>query len=295
MSSNVPTIAASLGLDNPSNSDNEALSLSDLAIAVRREYEACQTAARSAVAHAINAGELLLKAKHAREFECTGGFGAWVKRHCQISLREAQRYMRAAKYRLILEKVDATRVSFLSLRGALQLISEELKSQAAAPRRGGPSGTSNVDRVREEPSDPAAIAHIERCQKIKALMARSRGRKAVDVDLVMQVGRETRTFVREVVVIARKHGHRLSQARFADAGYDEEMIAMLLLKLAEQRLSPDEAFAPRRQIKSGDRSSRPIAESPHVVQFRQRRQSCEIGGRRAAKNAAHAFGASTAK
>jgi hypothetical protein len=47
-------------------------SLPDLADAFRQEHQACKAAARSALTHAIKAGELLLKAKNAREFKCTG-------------------------------------------------------------------------------------------------------------------------------------------------------------------------------------------------------------------------------
>ena len=272
MTSLIPISVSSLGRDNPSGSTQEATFLPDLAAAIRQEYDASQTAARSVITHAINIGQLLLKAKNAREFKCTGGFSNWVKRHCQISLREAQRYMRLAKYRSILEKVDATHVSFFSLRGALQRISEELKRQAAGTAREKSSDTTEVDRVSEEPSDPAAIAHIERCQIIKALIAKGEGQKAVDVDLLTRVGQETRTFVQEVVALARKHGHRLSQARFAGADYDAETIAMLMLKLAENKLNPYAAFAPRRQKGCGDRPSHPHSESSRFVQFLQRRQ-----------------------
>ena len=223
-------------------------SLLDLADAFRQEHQACQAGARSAITHAIKAGELLLKAKNAREFGCTGGFHEWVKRNCQVSIREAQRYMRLATHRGILEKVDATRVSHWSLRGALQLIAQELKLQGATSRTEAPEGEN--DEKNEEPLDPAAMAHIDRCQKVRDLM-KKRKMKADEADLRMLVGRETRAFVDEVVTTARRISQRMQQGRFDTAGYDAETIAMLLLRMAAERLRPEEAFAPSRQKGEG--------------------------------------------
>ncbi len=221
------------------------LSLLDLADAFRQEHWACQAAAQSAIAHAIKAGEVLLKAKGAKEFKCTGGFHKWVKCNCQVSVREAQRYMRLAMHRGILEKLDATRVSHWSIRGALRLISVELKLQDAVNCLEVPDECEN-DEKSEEPLDAAAIAHIDRCQKVRDLMKKRR-MKVVEMDLRLLVGKETRAFVDDVVATARKYGQQASQGRFESAGYDAETIAMLLLRMAAKRLNPEEAFAPSGQ------------------------------------------------
>jgi hypothetical protein len=226
--------------------EEQSLSLGDRADAFEQEHQACQAAAQSAIMHAIKAGELLLKAKSAREFGCTGGFHEWVKRNCQVSVREAQRHLRLATHRDILEKVDATRVSHWSIRGALRLITQELKLQSAASSQLESADETEDDQDHEVAADPAAIAHIDRCQRVRDLM-RKRKMKAVEADLRMLVDRQTHTFVAEVVATAGKFGQQASQGRFESAGYDAETIAILLLRMAAERLRPEEAFAPSPQ------------------------------------------------
>jgi hypothetical protein len=92
-----------------------------LADDINRDHAAAMTAAQSAIEHARRAGDLLLQAKS------TVGHGEWLPwlvAHCPaISERTAQRYMRLADSWTTLE-AKATRVSDLSLTGALQLLAE---------------------------------------------------------------------------------------------------------------------------------------------------------------------------
>ena len=232
----------------PDKHGKQTPSLLDLVAAFKKEHEACQSASRQALGHAIAAGEILLKAKNAREFALTGGFRKWVQQNCLVSVREAERYVELAKHRGILEEVDATRVSHWSIRGALRLIAEAKKRQAAGDDE-SPAETEN-DHNKEKTLDPAAMAHIDRCQKVRDLM-KKRKMKADEADLRMLVGRETRAFVDEVVTTARRISQRMQQGRFDTAGYDAETIAMLLLRMAAERLRPEEAFAPSRQKGEG--------------------------------------------
>ena len=121
--------------------------------------------------------------------------------------------MRLATHRGILEMVDATRVSHWSLRGALRLIAVELRLQEAASSPLESTDETESDQKSEEPADPAAVAHIDRCQKVRHLM-KKRKMKTVEADLRILVGRETRAFVDAVVARARKFGQRASPGRF---------------------------------------------------------------------------------
>jgi hypothetical protein len=97
-----------------------------LAELINAEHRACEAAAVSAVEHAIRCGELLLEAK---ERSGHGGWLEWLRKNCEVSSRHAQRYMQLAKDK---DKINATRVSDLSLRGAMRELRE---SKAAARQR----------------------------------------------------------------------------------------------------------------------------------------------------------------
>jgi hypothetical protein len=100
--------------------------LENLAAQINTEHRACEAAAVSAVEHAIRCGELLLEAK---ERSGHGGWLKWLSANCEVSSRHAQRYMQLAKDR---GAIDATRVSDLSLRGAMRQLRE---SKAVARER----------------------------------------------------------------------------------------------------------------------------------------------------------------
>jgi|SRR5215211_1274338 len=100
--------------------------LGSLAAEINAEHRACEAAAVSAVEHAIRCGELLLDAK---ERSSHGGWLKWLSANCEVSSRHAQRYMQLAKDQ---GAIDATRVSDLSLRGAMRQLRE---SKAVARER----------------------------------------------------------------------------------------------------------------------------------------------------------------
>jgi hypothetical protein len=97
-----------------------------LAEQINAEHRACEAAAVSAVEHAIRCGELLIEAK---ERAAHGGWLKWLSKNCDVSSRHAQRYMQLAKDQ---GAIDATRVSDLSLRGAMRQLRE---SKAVARER----------------------------------------------------------------------------------------------------------------------------------------------------------------
>jgi hypothetical protein len=93
-------------------------SLTDLAARVHAEHQSCETALRSALKHAMTAGDLLLEAKAQVKH---GEWLPWLKEQCSMSDRMAQRYIRLAQNRAAIE-ANASRVSDLSIRGALAML-----------------------------------------------------------------------------------------------------------------------------------------------------------------------------
>jgi nucleotide-binding universal stress UspA family protein len=92
-------------------------SLTDLAARIRAEHDAVGEALRNSVQHAIAAGELLIEAKNQIEH---GQWLPWLRDHCGVSERSAQRYIRLARNKVQL--ANTTCVSDLSLNGALALL-----------------------------------------------------------------------------------------------------------------------------------------------------------------------------
>jgi hypothetical protein len=90
--------------------------LEGLAEVIRREHELAGRAVRSALAHAVAAGEYLLEAKRRIGH---GGWLRWVREQCGVSERSAQGYMRLA-----LRLPKAQRVADLPVREALKLVSD---------------------------------------------------------------------------------------------------------------------------------------------------------------------------
>jgi hypothetical protein len=98
---------------------------------IRASHQAVRNAAHNILREAITAGEALLKLK---ESVGHGEWGHYLRRHCELSERTAQVYMRLAEHRAKLE-ANPQRAADLSLRGALKLIGKE-------PDKGGKSAKS---------------------------------------------------------------------------------------------------------------------------------------------------------
>jgi hypothetical protein len=105
-------------------------SLVDLAARIQVEHMAVADALKDSVRHAIAAGEMLIEAK------AKVGHGQWLPwlASCGVSERNAQRYMRLARHRDVIE-ANPTCVSDLGINGALALLT--------APRD---TGDTLVDR-----------------------------------------------------------------------------------------------------------------------------------------------------
>jgi DUF3102 family protein len=97
---------------------NESNSLADLAARIRQEHDAVAGALKSSLTHAMGAGDLLLEAKAQIPH---GQWLPWLQDYCQVSERMAQRYIRLARNRGVIE-AKTTSVSDLTLNGALALL-----------------------------------------------------------------------------------------------------------------------------------------------------------------------------
>jgi hypothetical protein len=66
-----------------------------LAARIKAEHEACDTAMKRGLQHAVAAGRMLIEAKALLKH---GQWLLWLRDHCQISERSAQRYMEVAPH-----------------------------------------------------------------------------------------------------------------------------------------------------------------------------------------------------
>jgi hypothetical protein len=98
-----------------------AHTLSDLAQKINHHHIEAERAAKSAVEHAIQAGNYLLIAKAQVKH---GEWLPWLEANCEVSERTAQAYMRIARELPKLDEGKAQRVADLSLRDAMALLAE---------------------------------------------------------------------------------------------------------------------------------------------------------------------------
>ncbi len=104
------------------------LTTDELSRNIRLHHQAAQVSASTAIEHAIEAGKLLAQVKSALPH------GDWLPylAGVEITARQAQRYMQVARHPQLL---NTTRVSYLSLRGALAEIAEKPLSKYDAAIR----------------------------------------------------------------------------------------------------------------------------------------------------------------
>jgi len=105
---------------------------------VRSEHQAMSGAVKDVVVRAMNLGDVLKQKKVALGH---GRFIVWVETECDIDRRMAQRYMKLAEARPVIEKYMAKSdiMSSLTLTGALRLIAKDKKA--------GPTATVAYDNA----------------------------------------------------------------------------------------------------------------------------------------------------
>lgn len=111
---------------------NKTAELVELAGKINNATRAAETSAKSAMQHALVAGNLLIEAKKAAGH---GAWGKWVAENCDVAPRTASAYMRLAEGLPKLPEPDRQRVADLPIREAIRAIA----TPAKAPPRAGPS------------------------------------------------------------------------------------------------------------------------------------------------------------
>jgi hypothetical protein len=106
----------------------QTASLDKLAEVVRTADRGVALAATGLIMNALAAGEALLVAK---EKIPHGGWLKWLKAECDLSEDRAERYMRLARGRAVLE-ANSARMRNLSLAGALQLLPKTARSSSSS-------------------------------------------------------------------------------------------------------------------------------------------------------------------
>lgn len=103
------------------------LKLPTLADEVNAAHRLHVESSATAIAAAIQAGELLIKAKAEVRH---GKWSAWIRDNCDFEMRTAQKYMQAAKYRKWIEwRIEnAPAGAHLGLNDCLKLLSQALKA-----------------------------------------------------------------------------------------------------------------------------------------------------------------------
>jgi Protein of unknown function (DUF3102) len=122
---------------------SEGLRLDTLANEIRERHVLVQASVKDALAHAIEAGRLLLRAKKAVPH---GGWLPWIDENCRFAARTAQTYMRLAERAPVLLAENAPRVADLTVRRAVALLKKP-KPEADNQRQDDLNrmGTGSVD------------------------------------------------------------------------------------------------------------------------------------------------------
>jgi len=224
------------GVVNPAGSNDDFM---ELAEDVKRELQLCQKDSTSFLEHAIRAGELLNEAKGAVGH---GKVYKWLEENCDVSKRQAQRYMTLAKHRDRFEGPNATRASHLTQRGALGMLTRGLN---------GADEDSSEEKESQEDLNAAYEAELaEHKRRSKELRRLQSGKTPTKTGPVLKrtVEKGIGEFTDEIVKVARKHGKRLCTKEVREVGVDPEFVAMLLVTDAKDRLDPYKDFAPARKI-----------------------------------------------
>lgn len=116
--------------------------LPDLACKTNAATAAAETAAKSAMEHALEVGDLLNQAKTR---VAHGNWELWLTTHCIVALRTAQAYMRLAKHVQLLPLEKRNAAADLPVREAIRAIS----TKPEYPPAQRPS-VCHLDRRREQ-------------------------------------------------------------------------------------------------------------------------------------------------
>jgi len=148
---------------------------------ITAEHKAATESFNNGFEHAIKAGNLLIEAKTKIPH---GAWAAWLKDHCKVGERMAQIYMRLAREVPNLDARKAKRVSDLSIRKAMTMVS----STTAIIKKLPP----DVEMVFDAP-DSKLVTTATRAQTYNGIRRRQAGvaqRSPLDDDLVGRRARQ---------------------------------------------------------------------------------------------------------
>jgi DUF3102 family protein len=107
------------------------VNLNTLGAAVRAGLAAAAHAASNAIAHALDIGDALAKAK---KLAGHGNWAHWLEAECGLSARSAEVYVRLAAHREVIENQIRSDAANLTIRGALRLIGSARTQRKRAPK-----------------------------------------------------------------------------------------------------------------------------------------------------------------
>ena len=125
-----------------------------LATQINAAHDEVLASVRTALGHACRAGDLLLEAKRQLGH---GAWGPWLRQHCAVTNRTAQKYMQLAR-ELPKLTAKAPRVADLSLREGIHLVSFAGRIAALAPEL----QDQVLERVEQGARPIAAICEVNR-------------------------------------------------------------------------------------------------------------------------------------
>ena len=159
-------------------------SLSQLAEAINAEHRACTEAMHTGLAHAVQAGQLLIEAKAQHKH---GGWLKWLDGNFGGTPRAAQQYMRVAREIPRLNKLDAKRVSLLSFRRALHDVTVQSRTLAEVE----PGPRRKVLAMAEQKGTSAVISQslrqVEKYGDMRREEQNRRQRKALGAEYVQDM------------------------------------------------------------------------------------------------------------
>lgn len=203
---------------------------------IKGELKECEKHSRLAVEHMLRLGDLLVQAKKTLGH---GEFYPWLKQKCDLGQRQAQRYMKVARHREIVEKANASRATHLSLTAALAAIEKELAGTDTTPPKDG-EGQDALERDYDAELD----RHKKRCEEFQRFLQDETSITAGPA-LRRGVKEDINKVILDMIAVARRHGKKLTTKKLKGLGSDQDLVAMVLLAEAKGRIDPINDFAPK--------------------------------------------------
>jgi Protein of unknown function (DUF3102) len=177
--------------------------LSSLAAQIRTFHQAVQDAALTALAHAMDCGDVLAEAKACAPVK---GWNKWLRSECFMGASTARLYMQLAKHRAEIEHRIAE-FPTLSLRAARKLISKPSSRPKTAEAKPAPTVSTMMNSLTDEQLTEALTA-----------LGFDRFRKVMPRDWVPQLERRLADQILSRLKQAQIPPHQLRKAKLRLVG-----------------------------------------------------------------------------